>query len=91
MARRKKKVSWNEQLLLELEELAEMLGKRFSDVVNEVVLLGLDAYKRKYADRLKRKEEEENQKKENDIAERYMRRIIFDWKEGRDEGWIPVM
>ena len=91
MARKKKKVSWNEQLLLELEELAEMLGKRFSDVVNEVVLLGLDAYKKKYADRLKRKEEEETQKKEEDIAERYLRRIIFDWKEGRDEGWIPVM
>lgn len=90
MPRKKKKVSWNEQLLLELEELAEMLGKRFSDVVNEVVLLGLDAYKKKYADRLNRKEEEEKTKKE-DISERYLRRIIFDWKEGRDEGWIPVM
>jgi len=83
-------VSFNEALLLELEELAERLGKRFSDVVNEILLLGLDAYKKKYSDRLKRKEEEKP-KKEEDIAERYMRRIIFDWKEGRDEGWIPVM
>ena len=62
MGRPKKKVSFNEQLLLELEEIAETLGKRFSDVVNEILLLGLDAYKRKYADRLKRKEEEENHK-----------------------------
>ena len=91
MARRKKKVSWNEPLLLELEELCEKLGKRFSDVVNEVVLLGLDAFKKRYADRLKkRKEEETAEKKEEDISERYMRRVIFDWKEGRNEGWIPV-
>jgi len=46
MGRPKKKVSFNEQLLLELEEIAETLGKRFSDVVNEILLLGLDAYKR---------------------------------------------
>ena len=43
MGRPKKKVSFNEQLLLELEEIAETLGKRFSDVVNEILLLGLDA------------------------------------------------
>jgi len=91
MGRPKKKVSFNEQLLLELEEIAETLGKRFSDVVNEILLLGLDAYKKKYSDRLKRKEEENQKKKDEDIAERYLRRIIFDWKEGRDEGWIPVM
>lgn len=91
MARRKKKVSWNEPVLLELEELTEKLGKRFSDVVNEIVILGLDAFKKRYADKLKRKEEEETaEKKEEDISERYMRRVIFDWKEGRNEGWIPV-
>mgnify|MGYP000486372518 CR=1 FL=1 len=89
MARKKKKVSWNEQLLLELEELAEMLGKRFSDVVNEVVLLGLDAYKKKYADRLKRKEET-GEKKERSLSEEYLRRVIFDIEHADAFGWQEV-
>jgi len=90
LARRKKKVSWNEQLLIELEELAEMLGKRFSDVVNEVVLLGLDAYKKKYADRLKRKEEETAEKKERFLSEEYMRKVIFDIEHADMYGWQEV-
>ena len=92
MARRKKKVSWDEQLLIELEELCEKLGKRFSDVVNEVVLLGLDAFKKRYADKLKRKEEEETaeKKKERTISEEYMRRVIFDVENADRYGWQEV-
>jgi len=87
MGRPKKKVSFNEQLLLELEEIAETLGKRFSDVVNEILLLGLDAYKRKYAERLKRREEETAEKKERSISEEYMRKVIFDIEHADMYGW----
>ena len=91
MARRKKKVSWNEPLLLELEELCEKLGKRFSDVVNEVVLLGLDAFKKRYADRLKKRKEEETEKKEEKtLSEEYMRRVIFDVENAEKYGWREV-
>jgi len=91
MARKKKKVSWNEQLLIELEDLAEKLGKRFSDVVNEVVILGLDAYRKRYADRLKKRKEEETEKKEEKtLSEEYMRRVIFDVENAEKYGWQEV-
>ena len=90
MGRPKKKVSFNEQLLLELEEIAETLGKRFSDVVNEIVLLGLDAYKRKYSERLKQREGETGEKKERTLSEEYMRKVIFDYEHADAYGWQEV-
>lgn len=96
MPRPKKKVSFDEPILTELKKIAEKTRKRFSDIMNEAVILGIDGVRRKYADKLTEKTETETENGEEQLSElekarrERWKKILFDVEHAELYGWRQV-